>query len=48
MIIVKDPSVIEHVLRAEGKYPLRDVVINKRLGWLYKNRADLLPNHGIE
>ena len=47
MIIVKDPSVIEYVLRAEGKYPLRDV-INKRLGWLYQNRIDLLPNHGIE
>jgi len=39
MVIVKDPSVMEGVLRAEGKYPIRDTVFTPKFAWLFKHRG---------
>ena len=37
-VLVKDPSTIENILRAEGKYPERDNTFMKNFCWLFENR----------
>ena len=44
MVLVKDPSIIERVLRAEGKYPIRDTTFSPNIVWLYKNRLKAAPS----
>ncbi len=39
IVVLKDPTVIENVLRAEGKYPVRDTVFTPKFAWLFKNRG---------
>jgi len=38
MVLVKDPSTIEKVLRAEGKYPVRENFVSGKVSWLFENR----------
>lgn len=48
MIVTKDPASVEQVLRAEGKYPLRDTIITKNLAWLYREVAKQEPGFFAE
>lgn len=48
MVCTKDPASIEYVLRAEGEYPVRDVLVTKHFAWLYRNRAKQEPNFVFE
>ena len=38
-MLVKDPDSIEQILRAEGKYPVRDYGLANGMSWLSKNVA---------
>ncbi len=33
MVMVADPNVLEEVLRAEGKYPIRDKLFSPKVSW---------------
>ena len=39
LVIVRSPDAIEYVLRAEGKYPRRDIGVTDGVRWLLKNRV---------
>ena len=45
LVVVKDPDSIEHILRAEGKYPVRDPTDG--MYWLIKNVAKELPTFSL-
>ena len=36
-VVMADPNHLENVLRAEGKYPVRDVNFTPRLAWIMTN-----------
>ena len=42
--VTKDPNAIESVLRAEGKYPVRDSDSTVKLRWLFENKTNLPPS----
>ena len=44
MVAIKDPDSIELVLRAEGKYPVRDFAFTDGLYWLATNKTKLPPS----
>ena len=44
MVLVKDPSIIEVVIRAEGKYPIRDTMVSPNFAWIHKNILKRTPN----
>ncbi len=42
-MVVKDPATIEKVLRAEGKYPIRERLFTPNFVWLYENSLKETP-----
>lgn len=48
VVVLKDPNVLEYIIRAEGKYPVRDNLFSEKLAWLYRNRLKQLPPIGTE
>ncbi len=40
LVIVADPNALEEVLRAEGKYPMRDKFFTPRTKW-FKDQAGI-------
>ena len=36
MVLISDPNSLEAILRAEGKYPMRDTSVTPRMTWLLK------------
>ena len=38
MVLIKDPDSIEDILRAEGKYPRRDLTFSEGMKWLTEHR----------
>ena len=48
MVYLKNPDVLEAVLRAEGEYPVRDFRVTGEMAWLYKNKANQQPPSAFE
>ena len=46
-VVVADPTVVEEVLRAEGKYPVRDKTITPQMKWLVA-QSGYPPGFGME
>ena len=36
MVLINDPNSFEAILRAEGKYPVRDSTFTPGMQWFYK------------
>lgn len=39
VVVIRDPASIEYILRAEGKYPVRDLGASDRYAWLFKHKS---------
>jgi hypothetical protein len=39
IVALRNPESMEAILRAEGKYPVRDAVVSNNIKWLAKNVA---------
>ena len=48
LVLIRDPDTIASVLRAEGKYPQRDMGMTDGMNWLQKNRVKIPPIMGSE
>jgi hypothetical protein len=48
IVVFKKPESMEAILRAEGKYPVRDVIVSTQLKWLSENVAKEVPSFAIE
>ena len=47
-VVFKDPDALEMVLRAEGKYPQRDLIATPRLKWIIEKGMKVSCPIGFE